>query len=307
MKKEKPIPLNHLHYSDYEHPLDSKTIEMLQNTIGLEKLAQAINKYGVEKIVRIESMSNSILITPTNNSRLFGLLELACITLNMRFLPKLYVQYDPLINGFTIGDDEPIIVLTNKAVKLLDDQELLFLIGHEIGHILSRHTRYTMIANYGFFALSGLGIGSFVTMPLKIALHRWNRMSEFTADRAGLLACQNHEVPAHLFLKLLGAPDDYDKDEYIESLKNQANEFEQLDLETIDKWMKVAVYLNATHPWSVLRYSELLKWIDTGKYDKILNPNKEEVLVNSNICVKCGLQLDSKVTFCGNCGQKKVR
>ncbi|MGB9977622.1 MAG: M48 family metalloprotease [Thermovenabulum sp.] len=51
-----------------------------------------------------------------------------------------------------------------------------------------------------------LGAGKLLSTGLQIALLNWVRMSEFTADRAGLLTCQDPEVAASALMKLAGVP-----------------------------------------------------------------------------------------------------
>ena len=36
-----------------------------------------------------------------------------------------------------LGTDKPFIVITTGMVDLMDDEEIRFVIGHELGHVLS--------------------------------------------------------------------------------------------------------------------------------------------------------------------------
>ena len=42
----------------------------------------------------------------------------------------------------TIGMDKPIIVLNSALLDLLDEEEMRFVIAHELGHALSGHAVY---------------------------------------------------------------------------------------------------------------------------------------------------------------------
>ena len=42
----------------------------------------------------------------------------------------------------TIGMDKPVIVLNSALIDLLDEEELRFVIGHELGHAMSGHAVY---------------------------------------------------------------------------------------------------------------------------------------------------------------------
>jgi branched-chain amino acid transport system permease protein len=68
--------------------------------------------------------------------------------------------------------------------------------AHELGHIKSGHVLYYQIAMLlpviaELIGMATMGFGGLISLPLEIALVRWQRMSEFTADRAGILACQD--------------------------------------------------------------------------------------------------------------------
>jgi Zn-dependent protease with chaperone function len=54
--------------------------------------------------------------------------------------------------------------------------------------------------------MATLGFGGLLSLPLEIALVRWQRMSEFTADRAGILACQDVNAAMGAMMKLAGLP-----------------------------------------------------------------------------------------------------
>ena len=54
--------------------------------------------------------------------------------LDVSELPELYVHADPTLSAMTIGMDRPIILLSSGLVHHLDDDELRFVIGHEVGH-----------------------------------------------------------------------------------------------------------------------------------------------------------------------------
>ena len=54
----------------------------------------------------------------------------------------MYVAANPFLNAATIGMNKPTIVLNSALVDLLDEEELRFVIGHELGHALSGHAVY---------------------------------------------------------------------------------------------------------------------------------------------------------------------
>ena len=118
-----------------------------------------------------------------------------------------------------------------------------------------------------------LGLGNLFSQGLQIALLNWQRKAEFTADRAGLLACQNVEAATTLMMKLAGAPPKFYSNLKVEDFKKQAKEFEEFDEDNLDKIAKAISVMFEEHPWTVMRGHELYKWIDSGEYDNVLERN----------------------------------
>ena len=107
-------------------------------------------------------------------------------------LPELYVRASPMFNAYTIGINTPIIVVDSGLVDLLDDdEEMRFLLGHELGHALSGHAVYQTLLRRllgltgVLYAVPGGALG---VRAITAALMEWSRKAELSADRAGLLA-----------------------------------------------------------------------------------------------------------------------
>ena len=152
-------------------------------------------EYGLEKIYYLENTADNVRVTPRMFPRLHRYLGWGCRILDVDE-PELYVTMDPTPNAFTYGHKSPFIVLTSGLIDLLGDEELSFVVGHELGHIKAGHVLYTVLARNIASIISAigqatLGIGSLIGQGLVFALHDWYRKSELTADRAGLLCVQN--------------------------------------------------------------------------------------------------------------------
>lgn len=125
----------------------------------------------------------------------------------MNKLPALYQQYYYAINVFTTRKKEPLVVVYSGTIDLLEEDELQYIIGHELDHILSDNVLYHMMVQ---------GLVDFINLPakdlIKQPLYYWYRMSELTADRAGLLLCQDLNTAIRAMIKMAGLPQSqYDK------------------------------------------------------------------------------------------------
>jgi Zn-dependent protease with chaperone function len=308
----KPVYLADLHPLEYEHPFDTRALDALQQTPGLDTLIRQFNKHAIERLITVQCIGSNLRITKENYPKLYQILARVCEIINLSSPPDFYLEKNAKINGFTVGVDNPIVVLATGMVDLLTDQELMYLIGHEIGHIKSRHTLYHQMAQFlpaiaGFIGEATLQLGKLLTYPLELALRRWSRMSEFTADRAGLLACQSLEVAGRVMMKLAGMPTRLFDDMKLEAFIEQAKSFEELDYDKLNKVAKLLSHMGSTHPWTVMRTAELLRWVENGEYDQVRQRNTRDLVFvlhdgSQTICRKCRYRLEGSEKFCPTCG-----
>jgi len=116
----------------------------------------------------------------------------------------LFVADDERVNAATLGAGEPTLMITSGAVSALTDEELLVVLGHELGHLLCDHVLYQylsrMLLSVGMRAKTPLVLpGGAAVM---IALQSWRRIAELSADRASLLVVQDSEAVQRLFGRL---------------------------------------------------------------------------------------------------------
>ncbi|MEM6770316.1 MAG: M48 family metallopeptidase, partial [Bacteroidota bacterium] len=206
-----PQLLTGLRSTDYEHPFDRKALNALEGTPGFEYLMKKFWEYGIETMLTVQCTGSNLQVTKSNFPRLYETFQYACATLDLPVKPRLYFQLGADINAYATGVENPIVVLSSETADRMTDEELLFIMGHELGHIKSNHVLYQNMGQVipilgSYVGQVTFGVGNVISLGLTLALQNWKRMAEFTADRAGLLACQNYESAASAMVKLAGLP-----------------------------------------------------------------------------------------------------
>src|SRR5260370_22614612 len=90
-----------------------------------------------------------------------------------------------------LGAAKPFMVIPTGLVDLMDPEEARFIIGHEVGHVLSGHAVYrTMLFHLIRLAarIAWMPIGYLGLRGIIWGLEEWYRKSELSCDPAGLLA-----------------------------------------------------------------------------------------------------------------------
>jgi Zn-dependent protease with chaperone function len=297
--------INNLSSKEYEHDFDRKALISLEKTPGLGVLVRKFNKYWSDKIWKIQVTGSYIKVNERNFPEVDSALKEACSILNVKNIPDLYLKWDYSVNAFTAGVESPLIVLNSGCIDLLSYDELLYIIGHELGHIKSQHVLYHQMANVlpilgDIIGSATLGIGNLVSTAIEAALLNWKRMSEFTADRAGLLACQDIEAATTATIKLAGLPNKYSNSANIDEFIKQAREFEDFDYDTLDRAVKFMSTMYNSHPWTVMRASQLFKWVDSGEYNRIL----DRKYIESNTASSSSNNHEKVIITCSNCKAK---
>jgi len=105
------------------------------------------------------------------------------------------------LNAYTFGLVEPQgVVMYAGVLSIMDADELRFIIGHELGHVRLGHTRLNSLMG----GMAGIPSPYLAAVLLYFAFRWWNRACEYSADRAGLLACGKPEKAASALIKLVG-------------------------------------------------------------------------------------------------------
>lgn len=252
----------------WTHPADRAALKALRAVPLFDEVLKRLFGFFGEKPLRLAFQANAVRVSETQFASVHRIYRDVLDTLDAPEHYPLYVSQTPLVHAGAYGLHHPFVILNSGTLALLDDDELRFVLAHEVGHILSGHVLYrTMLALLIQLADRGFPLVGLAARTVLVALLEWYRKSELSGDRAGLLGVQDPHVVYRTMMKLAGGNggDEMSVEEFIA----QAEAYQESD-DVADSVFKVLNVLGSTHPFYVLRVSELRRWIDTGDYHHIL-------------------------------------
>ncbi|MFI1284203.1 M48 family metallopeptidase [Streptomyces sp. NPDC020858] len=255
----------------YEHPADRAALVALRRLYGLEGFVKKFRGSFPDRVVRMEHLASAVRTSDRQFARIHCTVREAARILDFDRPPEVYVQQSHVVNAFTIGMNQPFVVLTTALVDLMDADELTFVIGHELGHALSGHSVYRTIAFYLVRAgalMTSLPLAGIGLQAVHAALGEWMRKSELSCDRAGLLVTQDRDACLRALMKLAGGS--HLEEMSVEEFLRQAAEFERAE-DIRDSLVKLLLTQDSSHPLAVVRVSELNRWAKGEDYRDILS------------------------------------
>ncbi len=314
----------------FQHPLDRQALDALEKVPLLPQVTRKFFEFYQERFIRVAQVSSSLHVTPRQFPTLFKQYERLGEVLDLEKLPSLFLQTTPQINAFAMGVEDTYVVVTTGLIQLLSEDEVVAIVGHELGHIKCQHMLYKTMVNFmtifGTALLERLlpQIAQIASLGIQLALLEWSRKAEFSCDRAALLATQDPDLVCRSLAKLAGWSDERIEEFSLDEVKRQADEFEALDdTSMINKVVKLMVLLQQTHPFPVLRVKEISEWSTSPQYLGILNgeyqrleaapapvppvmgpqgaPGAAEIATGAR-CQACGAFVNPGGRFCSECG-----
>ena len=186
---------------------------------------------------------NSIQISKKITPELFYAVEKTRSNLNLQETDlSSFIYNSPEINAKCfLGEDEKFVVLLSSSlIKLLDMGELIFVIGHELGHLLLNHTKERKDNSpYGLIK---------------------SRAKEISVDRIGLIASRDIDVSIKAMIKTIAGLDE----EYI-----KFNTSELLKQLSSVKNINDSVLNQSTHPSFLLRIKALVWFSLSDEYQSL--------------------------------------
>ena len=288
-----------LHPKSFQQPLDATSTSSLSSVPLLPSLLSWLHSNSVEQLMRQHHLRNTLRIDHSNGGVIYEAFEHAAAVLDVKQMPEVFIQNSPIFNAFAMGTENYSIVLTSAIVDALSPDEILAVVGHELGHIKCEHMLYKTVCHLlsivGLDLLKQLipGVGSAASLAIGYAMANWSRKAELSCDREALLATQDVNIVTNLTLLLASGTKKVLPELSLESALKQQEDLNEIENTLLGKLM-IIQELEMSHPIPIVRCSEINAWSKTQDYRDLLNGKYirgKEITPNANgpiakLCIK---------------------
>lgn len=256
------------------------TIE-LEKQIG-KQIYDALQGSVVEDVLRKTKVSNndaywrssmeghSLKVQPELLPDFYMLCQEVKNKLNFTEDVDFYITGDAMVNAFSLAaedEGEPHIVNVNSALfDLMTENELRFVIGHELGHLINKDTALSRLIQFVFPQNSNIPISLFY----KIRLHE--QLAELVADRYGFMATNDMDVCVTAFFKMASGLDLTKMNVSIDALIADNNR-------RLDYFLKDKGISRASHPVNPIRVQALNLFANAKSEDELKNGMDELISI----------------------------
>lgn len=263
------------------------TKAMLDPTIELEQFlsSQIYNALHGELVNKIISMSSY----DQSEDKIRSAMEGHCFKVEKRLMGHLYdllydvknklgfrdpvdfyITGDASVNAWTIAssrEGEPHIVNINSGlINIMTDDELRFVIGHELGHLINKNTEMRRLIGFVFPPEA--------TPPLMLQykIRLWEQLSELSADRYGYMAVENLDTCLSAFFKMTSGLD-------VSKINMRLDIYLEENLKHLEYFLHDKGLSRDTHPVNPIRV-QALNLFATSPSDEALQKEMEEIIAS---------------------------
>jgi Zn-dependent protease with chaperone function len=259
---------------EFEHPSMQQMNQTLRRSLVLNRMAESIS----QKVGKpwYESCFNSVQATEKQYARVFELAMITAQRIGLTQVPAVYIEADRGYQSNTYGSEKDAFVNIGTFLpKLLNDRELMFVLGHEFGHLKCRHALWMTVSLFlvgqARSSIMSEGILGVISNPLKLieggvetVILSWMRVADLTADRVALLVCGDIALARRtlflLYFKSRKELDEVNVDEWTKQQEAQASSM-----------AKVSQMMASSTPYLGLRLRALEEFYRSPRYTELKN------------------------------------
>ncbi|MDO8186278.1 M48 family metallopeptidase [Conexibacter sp. JD483] len=250
----------------WQHPADRAATAALGSIPYLDTVVRTLIQLGYENALRQASLGASVRLGENQLPEVWSDHVFAYSTLDMEPVPSLYVTQNPFANAFAIGAKDPIVVINSELLQLLDAPQRRAVFAHEAAHILSDHQLYRT-ALLILLRLTATAKIALPLIPVRTALMEWYRATELSCDRAAAIVSRDPLAVCKTLMAIsAGAMTDQLE---LDAFMAQSMEYAEQG-GGLERLTRLMLDLGVSHPLPVRRTRELMLWVRSGDFDRIV-------------------------------------
>lgn len=250
----------------WQHPADRAATAALGSVPYLDKVVRMLIQLGYERALRQASLGASVRLGEQQLPEVWSDHVFAYSTLDIAAVPALYVTQFPQPNAFAIGAKEPIVVVQSELLQLLDAPQRRAVFAHEAAHILADHQLYRT-ALLILLRLTATARVPLPLLPVRTALLEWYRATELSCDRAAALVTRDPLAVCRTLMSISAGTMVEQLD--LDAFMTQSMEYAEKG-NGLERLTRLMLDLGVTHPLPVRRTRELMTWVRSGEFDRIV-------------------------------------
>jgi Zn-dependent protease with chaperone function len=249
----------------FQHPADAAASAALAAIPGLDTVVRKLVELGYERALRANYLGSGVRLSEDQLPDVWRQHNIAYATLDMGDVPPLYLTQYPSPNAMAIGAAKPIVVLQSELVRLLDAAGQRAVLAHEAAHILADHQLYRTALQI-LLNVSSSAVPLPVA-PIRAALLEWSRAAELSCDRASALVLRDPLVVCRTLMIVTAGAEAENLD--LDAFMRQGQEYTEPQ-KGLERLTRLFLDLGVTHALPVKRVHELMAWVHSGEYDRIV-------------------------------------
>ena len=237
----------------------------------------------------IKMMRQGVLVTEKQFAWVKSEVAACAAILHMSPSPAVFIVGKGGMKADAVNFKTPFIILPSELIDKSNPKSLRFAIGRQMGHIKCDHVFYKTLTSEASGSLElVLGkwgqelLNSFFGKISDLALVDWILAHEISADRAGLIACQDLAVAQRALLNFKLAISfkgiKLNVKDYLEQARivqeKQARILEDLPKSVrngVGRWQR-SERLESEHPFILQRIKALQEYAESEAYQKLFEP-----------------------------------
>lgn len=241
-------------------PSEQQLFDELSGDEQIARIAEKLRKRNAEEANRRRLLASALRIT---DRIIPSLMERVALVKRITHLEGMevetYIHNSPHHSASCMHFDSGgiFLLISSGLYTKLTERELLFVVGHELGHVVYNHH---LLPARAILAQRGA-----CDAERALKLMSWARRAEISADRVGMLACQDLDVAAKALIKLsCGLGDDlveFDLPGYVSQLA---------DIEAISRTVRAVEDFYSTHPFNPIRVVALSRFWESHTLAELL-------------------------------------